>query len=178
MTAEIKIKNLYLEQSSSQLRKDAPEFIPGCGVVGALIFRRCKMEIGKKQQIVEGDFNITLESEEFEESPEYWQKQYNLLYNMMIKELPSGSIQPLSYKSAEGEKADLVTIFSTLVATGIAVEAFDKLFDIIKIWLENRPKTKVTLKYQDGSIIELSGLSKSKALALMEEHHSKITIRE
>ena len=35
MTAEIKIKNLYLEQSSSQLRKDAPEFIPGCGVVGA-----------------------------------------------------------------------------------------------------------------------------------------------
>ena len=26
--AEIKIKNLYLEQSSSQLRKDAPEFIP------------------------------------------------------------------------------------------------------------------------------------------------------
>jgi len=35
VTAEIKIKKLYLEQSSSQLRKDAPEFIPGCGVVGA-----------------------------------------------------------------------------------------------------------------------------------------------
>ena len=33
--AEIKIKNLYLERSSSPLRKDAPEFIPGCGVVGA-----------------------------------------------------------------------------------------------------------------------------------------------
>ena len=137
------------------------------------------MDKGKKQQIAEGtDFNITLESEEIEERADYWQKQCNFLYNKILKELPSGSIEPLSYESAEGEKAELITIFSTLVATGIAVEAFDKLFDIIKIWLENRPKTKVTLKYQDGSIIELSGLSKSKALALMEEHHSKITIRE
>ena len=135
------------------------------------------MTKGKKQQIAEsGDFNITLESEEFEESPEYWQKQYNFLYNMILKELPSGTIEPLSYESGEGEKAELVTIFSTLVATGITAKAFDKLFDIIKIWLENRPKTKVTLKYKDGSIIELSGLSKSEALALMEEHHRKITI--
>ena len=31
VTAEI--KNLYLEQSSSQLRKDAPEFIPSVGRV-------------------------------------------------------------------------------------------------------------------------------------------------
>ena len=127
---------------------------------------------GKKQQIAEGwDFNITLESEEIEERTDYWQRQCNLLYNTIREELPSGSIQPLSYESGEGEKAELITIFSTLMASGIAAFAFDRLFDIIKIWLEYRPKTKVTLKYPDGSTMELSGLSKSEALKLMEEHH-------
>jgi len=137
------------------------------------------MDKGKKQQIAEGkDFNITLESEEIEERADYWQKQCNFLYNKILKELPSGLIQPLSYESAEGEKAELITIFSTLVATGITTKAFDIIFDIIKIWLENRPHTKITLKYPDGSIIELSGLSKSEALTLMEEHHRKNTIQE
>lgn len=130
------------------------------------------MNKGRKQQIAEGwSFNIKLGSEEIEESTDYWQKQCNLLYNMMLKKLPVGSIQPLSYESGEGEKAELITIFSTLVATGITAKVFDRIYDIIKIWLENRPKSKVTLKYPDGSTIELSGLSKSEALKLMEEHH-------
>lgn len=137
------------------------------------------MDKGKKPQIAEGsDFNITLESEEIEEREDYWQKQCNLLYNMILEELPSGSIQPLSYESAEGEKAELITIFSTLVATGITAKAFDIIFDIIKIWLKNRPHTKVTLIYPDGSIIELSGLSISEALTLMEKHRRKNTIQE
>ena len=137
------------------------------------------MDKGKKQQIAEGtDFNITLESEEIEERADYWQKQCNFLYNRILKELPSGSIEPLSYESAEGEKAELITIFSTLVATGIATKAVERLFDVIKIWLENRPKTKVTIKYPDGSTIELSELSKTEALTLMEEYHRKIKILE
>ncbi len=129
------------------------------------------MKKNEKQQIAAGlDFNIVLESEEFEARSEHWQTQCNVLYNMIQEELPSGSIQPLSYKSAKGERADLITIFSILAATGITAKAFDRMFDMIKIWLENRPKTKVMIKYPDGSMLELSGLSKSEALKLIEEH--------
>lgn len=133
------------------------------------------MEIDKKQQIDEGrDFNITLESEEFEARSDYWQEQCNILYNMIQGELPSGSIKPLSYKAGEGERAELITIISTLVVTGVAAKAFDKtidkIVDIIKIWQESRPKAKITLKYPDGSSVELSNLSIPEAKKIMKEY--------
>ncbi len=135
------------------------------------------MERRKKQQIVEGwDFNIELEPEGFEKKSEYWEKQCNILYGMILKELPSGSIQPLHSESAKDEKTDFITIFSTLVALGITTKAFDKIFDVLKIWLENRPKTKVTLKYSDGSTIEITDLPKSEALAIMETHQKELRI--
>lgn len=133
------------------------------------------MEIGKKQQIAKGwDFNITLESEEFDERSDYWQEECNILYSMIQGELPSGSIKPLSYKAGEGEKAEVITIISTLVVTGVAAKAFDKIIDkivdIIKIWQESRPKAKITLKYPDGSSVELSNLSIPEAKKTMKEH--------
>lgn len=137
------------------------------------------MEIKKNQQTSEGwDFNIKLESDEFDEKSDYWQEQCNILYNMIQTELPSGSIQPLSYKAGEGEKAVLITLLSTLVVSGVAAKTIDKVIDkmvdIIKIWQENRPKAKISLKYSDGSEIELSNLSISEAKKTMKEHQKFI----
>jgi len=50
---------------------------------------------------------------------------------------------------------------------------FDRMFNVMKIWLENRPKTRVSIKYQDGSTIELTGLTNSEALKLIETHHDQ-----
>jgi hypothetical protein len=130
-----------------------------------------------RQQRVEGlDFHIVLESEEFEESSEYWRKQCAILYTNIFKELPTGSVELLKSERGEGEKAELLTIFSILVASGITAKAFDRIFDIINLWLISRPTANVILKNPDGSIIgEFSKLSKSEALKLMEEYHFSIT---
>ena len=119
------------------------------------------------------DFDIIFESEKIEQNPEYWLKQCSFIYNDIKKALPSGSIQPFCSESAKGEKAELITIFSTLVAKGITTKACQIIIDIIKIWLENKPKAKVTLRYRDGSTIELSGLSKSDAMELITIHQEK-----
>ncbi len=137
------------------------------------------MEIGGKQQTAEEwDFKIALISEEFDEKSDYWQEQCNILYNMMQTELPSGSIEPLSYKAGKGEKAELITILSTLVVSGVAAKAIDKVIDkmvdIIKIWQENKPKAKISLKYVDGSEVELSNLSIAEAKKIMKEHQKKV----
>lgn len=130
------------------------------------------MGTSNKQQTIESwDFNIILESGELKENQEYWQKQCNILYRNILKDLPAGSIQPLKSKSIKGEKGDIVTIFSILNAAGITKIAFNRMFKIIKIWLENRPKTRVSIQYHDGSTIELTGLTNSEALKLIETHH-------
>ena len=132
------------------------------------------MGVANKRQIIKGwNFNIILEPEELKENQEYWQKQCNFLYNNIVKDLSAGSIQPLKSESAKGEKGGFVAIFSVLNATGITLKAFDRIFDVVNIWLENRPKTRVSLKYQDGSTIELTGLTKSEALKLIEAHQDQ-----
>lgn len=138
------------------------------------------MEEKKNQQISEDfNFHISLESEESRTDSEYWQKQCSILYNMILHELPVGSIQPLKSESEEGERADFVTIFSILVATGITTKALDRVFDIIELWLKSRPKANVTLKYPDGNIIgEFKDLSKSEALELMEDYHKNLKLDE
>ncbi len=132
------------------------------------------MGTANKRQIVKGlNFNIILEPGELKENQEYWQKQCNFLYSNIAKNLSAGSIQPLKSESAKGEKGGFVAIFSILNATGITSMAFDKMYDVMKIWLENRPKARVSLQYQDGSTIELSGLTKSEALKLIEAHQEQ-----
>jgi len=132
------------------------------------------MGTSNKRQITKSwDFNIILESGELKENQEYWQKQCKILYSNILKDLPTGSIHPLKSKSAKGEKGDIVAIFSILNAAGITKIAFDRMYNVMKIWLENRPKTRVSIKYQDGSIIKLTGLTNSEALKLIETHHNQ-----
>ncbi len=124
------------------------------------------------------DFNIKLESDDIDIRSDYWQNQCRILYNMMQTELPSGTIEPLSRKAETGEKAEIITLLSTLIVSGVASKAFDKgidkMVDIIKIWQENRPKAMISLQYPDGSTIELSNLSVKEAKKMMKEHQKKI----
>jgi hypothetical protein len=60
------------------------------------------------------------------------------------------------------------------LASGITLKAFDRMFDVFKTWLEYRNSAKVTLKYEDGSTIELTRRTKSEALELMEKHQQRI----
>lgn len=120
------------------------------------------------------DFQIIIESTEIDESTDYWQKQCSILYNEFHKNLISGSIEPLTSECGEREKSGVDSIFNLLLASGITLETFDRMYDVFKLWLEFRNSAEITLKYEDGSTIKLTHLSKSEALKLMEKHQKRI----
>ena len=119
------------------------------------------------------DFQMIIESSEIDESTDYWQKQCSILYRELNQNLISGSIEYLVSECGKGEKAGVDTIFYIFLASGITLDTFDRMYDVLNIWLEYRKSAKVMLKYKDGSIIELTHLSKSEAIKLMEKHQRR-----
>ncbi|MDD3247260.1 MAG: hypothetical protein PHF18_10515 [Methanosarcina sp.] len=117
-------------------------------------------------------FQLLLESEEAEELSEYWQKQCCTLYNAINRNIMEGSIEPLTCKAAEGERAGIITVFNILSASGLSIKSVGHVFDVVKVWLDFRPKAKVVMKFPNGNEIEISGVtgfSKSEVLGLFEK---------
>lgn len=59
-----------------------------------------------------------------------------------------------------------------LLASGLSMKTFEQVFDIIKVWSENRQKAKVVMKFPNGNLIEISGVTgftKSEVLSLFEK---------
>lgn len=131
------------------------------------------------QQVLDKyDFSIILKSGGSEDSSEYWQEQCQQLYDSIRRSLPEGSIEPLNLESAQGERVDLVTIFSTLAAFGITGEIFvNAILDSMKTWLEYRPTAEIELKCPDGSTVKISKLPLSK-LSIFFEENPKASICE
>lgn len=118
------------------------------------------------------EFQLLIKSEEAEELSEYWQKQCCLLYNTINRNISEGSIEPLTCKAAEGERAGIIASFNVLSASGLLVKSFGHVLDIVKMWLESRPRARVLMKFPNGSEIEISGMSdfsKSEILSLFEK---------
>lgn len=117
-------------------------------------------------------FQLLLESEGTEELSEYWQKQCCTLYNAINRNIDEGSIEPSTCKAAEGERAGIVTAFNILSASGLSIRSAGHVFDVVKVWLDVRPKAKVVMKFPNGNEIEISGVtgfSKSEVLDLFEK---------
>lgn len=117
-------------------------------------------------------FQLLLESENAEELSEYWQKQCCTLYNAINRNIDEGSIEPLTCKAAEGERAGIIPVFNVLSASGLSLKSVGHVFDIVKVWLDVRPKAKVVMKFPNGNEIEISGVtgfSKSEVLGLFEK---------
>jgi len=117
-------------------------------------------------------FQLLIKSEEAEESSEYWQRECCLLYNTINRNITEGSIEPLTCKSAEGERAGIIAAFNVLSASGLLVKSVGHVFDLVKVWLESRPKAKIVMKFPNGNEIEISGVtgfSKSEVLDLFEK---------
>jgi len=112
------------------------------------------------------DFQIILESKEVEEASTYWQKQCQMLYDSIRKNLPEGSIHPLSLKGGEGEKADLILSYDSLALASITLNSFYVLLKLINVWERNRKKADVKLRAQNGSEFNLSNLSVDEALEI------------
>jgi hypothetical protein len=131
-----------------------------------------------QQDIDKSDFSIIMKSGDVEDSSEYWQDQCQQLYDSITRNLPEGSIKPLNLEGTQGERVDLVTVFSTLAAFGITGEVFvNVVLDSMKTWLEYRPTADIELNFPDGSNIKISKLPISK-LSEFFENNPKASICE
>ncbi len=117
-------------------------------------------------------FQLLIKSEEDEESSEYWQRRCCLLYNAINRNITEGSIEFLTYESAEGERAGIIDVFNVLSVCGLSLKSVGNVFDQLKVWLESKQKAKVIIKFSNGNSIEISGVtdfSKSEILDLFEK---------
>jgi len=117
------------------------------------------------------NFYIILKSDNIENYSEHWQKQCQQLYNSIFMGLPKGSIEPLNHESNEGERVDLVVLFSTLIVSGITGIKFATIIlDALKTWLEFRPTVEVDIKCPDGSTVKITKLPLKKLSKFFEEN--------
>ncbi len=80
-----------------------------CGIVGE-----------KMPQVLDKSyFSVVFKSASAEDSSERWQERCQQSYDLIYRNFPEGSIEPLNLEDARRERGDLVTIFSTLVAAEI-----------------------------------------------------------
>lgn len=116
------------------------------------------------------NFSIVVTSDGIEDFSEYWQEQCNQLYNSIAR-LSEGSIKPLEKEGAQGDKAVLVTLYSTLMAFEITREVFiDIIIPSIKAWLEFRPTAEVEFKCPDGTTVKITKVPISKLSKFFEEN--------
>lgn len=123
------------------------------------------------QVLGKSDFSILLKSSGAEDSSEYWQEQCHQLFDSICSSLPEGSIEPLNIEGSQGERVDLITVFSTLAAFGVTGEVFvNVVLDSIKTWLEYRPTAEIEIKCPDGSTVKVSKLPLSNLSKYFEEN--------
>lgn len=104
------------------------------------------------------DFQIILESEEVENSSTYWQRQCQMLYDTIRKNLAEGSVAPLSRKGGEGDKAEIIISFDILTFTGITLNSFYILIKLINVWERNRKRANLKFKFRNGSEVTCTNL--------------------
>ena len=130
------------------------------------------------QQVLDtSNFFLILKSEGVEDSSEYWQEQCCQLYGSICRNIPDGWIEPLELKGSEGERVDLIHLFSTLAVYGITGKVFVIILDLMKTWLEYRPTAEIELKCPDGRKVKISKLPLAKLSEFFEEN-SQLSVCE
>lgn len=61
-------------------------------------------------------------------------------------------------------------LFHQLILTGTSVGVFTGAYNLIKLWLDNRPTCEATITYPDGFQLKVSKLTLEQAKSLHQEH--------
>lgn len=121
------------------------------------------------QQVLNGlDFQIILKSEELKESSIQWKKDCKVLYNLIRKNLPEGSVNPLNRRCEDGERAGLVPSYDTLALAGITLQSFIVIIKLIDVWERNKKKANVEFRSKNGNKISIFNLPSEEALEIFK----------
>src|ERR1700752_865186 len=120
-------------------------------------------------------FMIKLESDDYASEDSEWQEECRKLYMRIKDTLNEGTVEPIKVKKEEeGHRGPLeFEMFDTFIAHIVvtsSIAGIKTIFDLAKLWLENRRGAEVVLKFSDGSEIKVSGASKEDILNLYEKH--------
>lgn len=123
----------------------------------------------------EGSFQIILQSDNVEDSSEYWQDQCKYLYNDLYRVLPEGTIKPLTLEGPVSGKAVDIISFSHIVVDDFAAKCVasffvEAIFVMFNNWSEHRLAANIKLKYPDGSTIKVSKFFFLKLLEYSKEN--------
>ena len=118
-------------------------------------------------------FTIQIESQDYTSEDSDWQEECRQFYNNLSDELEEGELEPVKQASKEGDKADFIELFNQIVTYGISIGAFSALYQLAKLWLEQRNNCDIVLKFPDGSEMKMQGLSQQEAEQKMQEHQKK-----
>jgi hypothetical protein len=109
----------------------------------------------------EGSFQIILQSEDVEDSSDYWQDQCRRIYNDLYRDLPKGTIRPLTLEGpAEGKAID-INSFSHLIIDDFTAKIISSLFVesllvVFEKWFRHERNATLILKYPDGNTVKVS----------------------
>ncbi|ETX01275.1 effector-associated constant component EACC1 [Candidatus Entotheonella palauensis] len=113
------------------------------------------------------NLEIRVESPHDDPTDADWQRECRELYNRLLDLPEVGGVTPKTQPALAGDKGALEQ-FHQLIAYGISIGAFSALYQVVKLWLEHRPRCDVTLKFPDGSEIKAQKVSLQEAERLMK----------
>ena len=79
-----------------------------------------------------------------------------------------GSIEPKPIAGI-AEDRELLTLFGTLVISGIKLGVFSGMVKVWQKWLESRPRAEVTIMGKDGSILLIRNASPEEAMRFFKQ---------
>jgi len=120
--------------------------------------------------------NISLTSDFHASDDSEWQKECNQFYQQLNGALDEGTLEPESVKSVEGgHRGEFLEMFNTITAGIASIGGLTVLIEIAKLWMEHRKGTEISLKFPDGSEINMSSASKSDIEKVIELYQNKLS---
>ena len=104
---------------------------------------------------------IHLTSQDDASADEAWQDTCRQLYQRFTTIIrdEQGEIHPLQQPAPAEAKAHILELFHQIVAYGLSIGAFTGIYNLAKLWLEQRPRCEIELAFPDGSKLKMRGLS-------------------
>ncbi len=118
-------------------------------------------------------FTIQLESQDYIPEDSEWQEECRQFYNNLYDEIEEGELEPNKKESREGDKSGFIELFNEIVTYGISIGGFSAMYQLSKLWLDQRSNCDIVLKFPDGSEMKMRGLSPEEAEQKMQEHQQK-----
>lgn len=87
-----------------------------------------------------------------------WNADLEMLYRNLSETAPGLELRPSREQDRTGQRG-VPEFLGCIIVSGISLGAFRAMFEVIKFWLEQRPKVTVKLKLGPGKEMEVSGLS-------------------